>query len=70
MFFFCIGRPGHQVPHLMHPENIDSSMIIAKREYAWLIGGALPQQELEEWNLLYHSAVHGLSFNTFLGNIL
>lgn len=63
------GRPGYQVPHLMHPENIDSSMIIAKKEYAWHIGGALPQQELEEWKLLYHSAFHGLSFNTFLGNI-
>ncbi|RVW12705.1 TLD domain-containing protein 1 [Vitis vinifera] len=67
--FVRIGRPGYQVPHLMHPENIDSSMIIAKKEYAWHIGGALPQQELEEWKLLYHSAFHGLSFNTFLGNI-
>ncbi|XVE75897.1 hypothetical protein DITRI_Ditri12bG0128800 [Diplodiscus trichospermus] len=32
-------------------------------------GGALSQEDLEEWKLLYHSALNGLSFNTFLGNI-
>ncbi|MED6184573.1 hypothetical protein PIB30_048720 [Stylosanthes scabra] len=32
-------------------------------------GGALSQHELEDWMLLYHSSVNGLSFNTFLGNI-
>ncbi|XP_021289204.1 TLD domain-containing protein 1 isoform X4 [Herrania umbratica] len=32
-------------------------------------GGALSQEELEEWKLLYHSALNGSSFNTFLGNV-
>ncbi|KAJ9181329.1 hypothetical protein P3X46_009467 [Hevea brasiliensis] len=63
------GRPGSQVPHLVHGENIDPNMILLRKEYAWHIGGALSQQELEEWKLLYHSAVNGLSFNTFLGSV-
>lgn len=60
---------GPQVPHLLHPEDIDSSMLLLKEEYAWHIGGALSCQQLSEWKLLYHSALNGLSFNTFLGNI-
>ncbi|KAK8632551.1 hypothetical protein V6N13_072942 [Hibiscus sabdariffa] len=32
-------------------------------------GGALFHEELDEWKLLYHSSLNGLSFNTFLGNI-
>ncbi|KAF3441600.1 hypothetical protein FNV43_RR15515 [Rhamnella rubrinervis] len=63
------GRPGSQVPHLLHLESIDSNMMLLRKEYAWHIGGALPQQELEEWKLLYHSSSNGLSFNTFLGNL-
>ncbi|KAJ0088766.1 hypothetical protein Patl1_32670 [Pistacia atlantica] len=63
------GRPGCQVPRLLHLENIDSSILLLRKEYAWHIGGALSQQELEEWKLLYHSALNGLSFNTFLGSI-
>lgn len=54
---------------LIHPENIDPAVLLLRKEYAWHIGGALPQDELHEWRLLYHSTVHGLSFNTFLGNI-
>lgn len=65
----CLGRPGCQVPRLLHLENIDSSILLLRKEYAWHIGGALSQQELEEWKLLYHSALNGLSFNTFLGSI-
>ncbi|CAH9127763.1 unnamed protein product [Cuscuta epithymum] len=60
---------GSDVPRLVHQDNIRSDMILLRKEYAWLIGGALPQEELREWKLLYHSAVHGLSFNTFLGNM-
>ncbi|KAK6244465.1 hypothetical protein QUC31_010874 [Theobroma cacao] len=63
------GRLGSQVPKLQHLENIDSSVILLRDEYAWHIGGALSQEELEEWKLLYHSALNGLSFNTFLGNV-
>ncbi|XP_075638523.1 uncharacterized protein LOC142610567 [Castanea sativa] len=63
------GRPGSHVPCLLHGESVDSNMILLRKEYAWHIGGALSQQELEEWKLLYHSAYNGLSFNTFLGNI-
>ncbi|XP_048320998.1 uncharacterized protein LOC107432270 isoform X2 [Ziziphus jujuba] len=63
------GRPGSQVPHLLQLESIDSNLMLLRKEYAWHIGGALPQQELEEWKLLYHSSCHGLSFNTFLGNL-
>ncbi|PKI47025.1 hypothetical protein CRG98_032564 [Punica granatum] len=44
-------------------------MILLKKEYAWHIGGALAEEELEEWKLLYHSSYNGLSFSTFLGNI-
>ncbi|KAI5318893.1 hypothetical protein L3X38_038601 [Prunus dulcis] len=63
------GRPGSQVPRLLHLENIDPNMILLKKVYAWHIGGILPQHDLEEWKLLYHSSVNGLSFSTFLGNI-
>ncbi|KAI3447425.1 hypothetical protein Pfo_004090 [Paulownia fortunei] len=61
---------GSQVPKLLHPDNTDPSQILLRKEYAWLIGGALSPTELDEWKLLYHSAVHGLSFNTYLGNML
>ncbi|KAM7504984.1 hypothetical protein LguiB_003888 [Lonicera macranthoides] len=61
--------PGSQVPSLVPQENIDSNLILLREEYAWHIGGALSQHELDEWKLLYHSSVHGLSFSTFLGNI-
>ncbi|GLT34062.1 hypothetical protein SLA2020_086080 [Shorea laevis] len=40
------GRPGWQVPKLLHLENFDSSMLLLRKEYAWHIGGALSQQEL------------------------
>lgn len=63
------GRPGFQVPILTFPENLSSDAVILKKEYAWQIGGALPQNELEEWRLLYHSGINGLSFNTFMGNV-
>ncbi|KAK6944086.1 TLDc domain [Dillenia turbinata] len=63
------GRPGYQVPYLLYPENVDSNSLVLRKEYAWHIGGTLSQQELEAWKLLYHSSYHGLSFNTFLGNI-
>lgn len=64
-----VGRPGSQVPYLQHWEGVDPNMVLLRKEYAWHIGGALSQQELEEWKLLYHSAYNGQSFNTFLGNI-
>nr|GFA27402.1 calcium-binding EF-hand [Tanacetum cinerariifolium] len=60
---------GSQVPRLLHQEDIDSNILLLKEEYAWHIGGALSHEELGEWKLLYHSALNGLSFNTFLGNI-
>ncbi|KAK4798457.1 hypothetical protein SAY86_030783 [Trapa natans] len=63
------GKPGSQVPRLIHGDNVDSNLIILKKEYAWHIGGVLAEQELEEWRLLYHSSYNGLSFSTFLGNI-
>ncbi|XP_050381583.1 uncharacterized protein LOC126798618 [Argentina anserina] len=62
-------RPGSQVPRLLSEENINSNLILLNEVYAWHIGGILPHEELEEWKLLYHSAVNGLSFNTFVGNI-
>ncbi|RDX58472.1 TLD domain-containing protein 1 [Mucuna pruriens] len=63
------GRPGSQIPKLLTLKAIDSNIILLRKEYAWHIGGALSQQDLEDWKLLYHSSVNGLSFNTFLGNI-
>lgn len=65
----CIARPGYQVPHLLYDEDtVDSNILLLKKEYAWHIGGALPHHELQEWKLLYHSSLHGQSFNTFLGH--
>ncbi|WVZ07422.1 hypothetical protein V8G54_020768 [Vigna mungo] len=63
------GRPGSQIPKLLTSTAIDSNIILLRKEYAWHIGGALSQHDLEDWKLLYHSSVNGLSFNTFLGNI-
>ncbi|KAI4378654.1 hypothetical protein MLD38_016105 [Melastoma candidum] len=63
------GRPGSQVPRLLHWNNIDSNQIVLKDVHAWHIGGALSEHELDEWKLLYHSSFSGLSFSTFLGNI-
>lgn len=67
--YIFVWGPGSQVPSLVPQENIDSNLILLREEYAWHIGGAVPQHELDEWKLLYHSSVHGLSFSTFLGNI-
>lgn len=69
MHYFLDCSAGSQVPHLLLPEDLDPKMILLRKEYAWHIGGALSHQELGEWRLLYHSAVHGLSFSTFLGKI-
>ncbi|KAF5473513.1 hypothetical protein F2P56_010118, partial [Juglans regia] len=63
------GKLGSQVPCLLHQESVDPNTMLLRKEYAWHIGGALSQPELEEWELLYHSAYNGQSFNTFLGNI-
>lgn len=63
------GRPGFQIPYMHHPEKLSPDLLILRKEYAWHIGGALAQKELEEWKLLYHSAINGLSFNTFMSNI-
>ncbi|XP_027352482.1 TLD domain-containing protein 1 isoform X2 [Abrus precatorius] len=63
------GRPGSQIPKLLTSKAIDSNITLLRKEYAWHIGGALSQHELEDWKLLYHSAINGLSFNTFLGTI-
>ncbi|KAH9328624.1 hypothetical protein KI387_000732, partial [Taxus chinensis] len=63
------GNLGRQMPHLLHSENIDPSLLIMRKEYAWHIAGVLQQQEAHEWALLYHSSVNGLSFNTFMGNL-
>ncbi|XP_071720389.1 uncharacterized protein [Rutidosis leptorrhynchoides] len=70
-FLVSLLKPpsGSQVPHLIHQKDIDPNILLLKEEYAWHIGGALSHQELGEWRLLYHSALNGLSFNTFLGNI-
>ncbi|KAL6905604.1 hypothetical protein ACP4OV_003205 [Aristida adscensionis] len=63
------GRPGFQVPQLHYPENISTDLLLLNKEYAWHIGGGFSQHEEQEWKLLYHSSLHGQSFNTFLGNV-
>ncbi|KAK1263418.1 hypothetical protein QJS04_geneDACA008553 [Acorus gramineus] len=63
------GSSDHQVPNLLISENISPEVLLMKKEYAWHIAGALSQPDVEEWKLLYHSSIHGLSFSTFLGNI-
>jgi len=40
-----------------------------RKEYTWHIAGVLQQEEAQVWALLYHNSVHGLSFNTFMGNL-
>lgn len=61
------GRPGFQVPHLLHPDHVDPESLLMKKEFAWHIAGAIPSERTEQWELLYNSSVNGLSFNTFLG---
>ena len=63
------GRPGFEVPLLHYPENISTDLLLLNKEYAWHIGGGFSQHEVQEWNLLYHSSLHGQSFNTFLGKV-
>lgn len=63
------GRPGFEVPLLHHPENICTDTLLLNKEYAWHIGGGFSQHEVQEWKLLYHSSLHGQSFNTFLGKV-
>ncbi|TKW07468.1 hypothetical protein SEVIR_7G309300v4 [Setaria viridis] len=63
------GRPGFEVPLLHYPENISTDLLLLNKEYAWHIGGGFSQHEVQEWKLLYHSSLHGQSFNTFLGKV-
>ncbi|KAG9455016.1 hypothetical protein H6P81_007920 [Aristolochia fimbriata] len=63
------GNLGSHIPHLSYPEHVNSDLVILRKEYAWHIGGALSQDQLEAWKLLYHSSINGLSFNTFFGSI-
>lgn len=63
------GISGRQIPELLYSENINPSLLIMRKEYAWHIAGALQQEEAQVWALLYHNSVHGLSFNTFMGNL-
>ncbi|AQK39335.1 uncharacterized protein LOC100280213 [Zea mays] len=63
------GRPGFEVPLLHYPENICTDTLLLNKEYAWHIGGGFSQHEVQEWKLLYHSSLHGQSFNTFLGKV-
>ncbi|KAG0459593.1 hypothetical protein HPP92_022721 [Vanilla planifolia] len=64
-----LDRPGFQVPQLLYPENTNPDVLILQKEYAWHIAGGLSQMETEKWNLLYHSAIYGRSFTTFMGII-
>ncbi|KAF8726220.1 hypothetical protein HU200_019676 [Digitaria exilis] len=63
------GRPGFEVPLLHYPENISTDSLLLNKEYAWHIAGGFAQHEVQEWKLLYHSSLHGQSFNTFLGKV-
>lgn len=68
-FISFVGRPGFEVPLLHYSENICTDTLLLNKEYAWHIGGGLSQHEVQEWKLLYHSSLHGQSFNTFLGKV-
>lgn len=63
------GISGRKIPQLLYSENINPSLLIMRKEYAWHIAGALQQEEAQAWALLYNNSVHGLSFNTFMGNL-
>lgn len=54
---------GRQAPQLRAPKNVN---LVLRKEFAWHISGVLQQQGVQEWILLYHSSLHGCSFNTFL----
>ncbi|KAK8957430.1 hypothetical protein KSP39_PZI001580 [Platanthera zijinensis] len=62
-------RPGFQVPHMLFPEKLSFEALALQKEHAWHIVGALTQMKAEQWKLVYHSSVNGLSFSTFMGNI-
>eukprot|EP00252_Welwitschia_mirabilis_P008534 TRINITY_DN2043_c0_g1_i1.p1 TRINITY_DN2043_c0_g1~~TRINITY_DN2043_c0_g1_i1.p1 ORF type:complete len:424 (-),score=84.25 TRINITY_DN2043_c0_g1_i1:302-1573(-) len=64
------GIPGRHIPHLLFPDNIAPALLIMRKVYAWHLVGALQQEESEKWILLYHSSIHGLSFNTFMANVI
>ncbi|WVZ88422.1 hypothetical protein U9M48_034945 [Paspalum notatum var. saurae] len=63
------GRPGFEVPLLHYPENVSTDLLLLNKEFAWHIGGGFSQHEVQEWKLLYHSSLHGQSFNTFFGKV-
>ncbi|CAM6129762.1 unnamed protein product [Calypogeia fissa] len=63
------GPAGRQIPKLVIPESFGGSPIL-RAEHAWHISGILQQQDTQGWALLYHSSMNGLSFNTFMGNVL
>ncbi|KAI0496873.1 hypothetical protein KFK09_023197 [Dendrobium nobile] len=62
-------RPGFQIPHLLHPENLSPESLTLQKEHAWQILGSLSQSGSQQWKLVYHSAINGLSFSTFMGSI-
>ncbi|XP_020580410.1 TLD domain-containing protein 1 isoform X2 [Phalaenopsis equestris] len=63
------ATPGFQVPHLLHPENLSPESLTLQKEFAWHIAGALSQSEAVQWKLVYHSAINGFSFSTFMGSV-
>jgi hypothetical protein len=63
------GMVGRQVPSLVVPPDTNPKVVVLRREHAWHLAGALQQHEAVMWVLTYHSSTHGLSFNTFLGNV-
>lgn len=64
-----LGMVGRQVPSLVVPPDTNPKVVVLRREHAWHLAGALQQHEAVMWVLTYHSSTHGLSFNTFLGNV-
>lgn len=54
---------------MLHPEDLSPESLILQKEYAWHIVGALSLTEAEQWKLVYHSAINGFSFATFMGSV-
>lgn len=47
----------------------DAGGLLLRPEWVWLLAPALPPDLRQEWRLVFSSAKHGMSFNTFVGRL-
>ncbi|CAD7703382.1 unnamed protein product [Ostreobium quekettii] len=56
-------------PRLEMDDQWTGKELLLKHSWLWLLCGGLPSQQCLKWHLLFHSSVHGKSFNTFMGKV-